>query len=92
METHLQVNSNYRIRSDAYCLILEERHVNDDKDSENHGKEYWGNPTYHSSLSSAFRKIAWFKVLKNWPDLIKIKNEIMSLRNDVKELDKKLTI
>lgn len=48
----LVINERYRISSDAYNYIVEERKIAG-KDAPEPGKEYWVNNSYHRTLRQA---------------------------------------
>ena len=67
----IQVNENYRIKSDKYCWILETR--SDGKTSNGEHKDVW-TQTYHPS----FEKIA-AKIVETEAKLAKSLAEVMSI-------------
>jgi hypothetical protein len=50
---NIQINDDYRIKSDAYNVIVETKSVV--KEGDNVGKEYWTAVGFYPNLESAYR-------------------------------------
>lgn len=81
----IRIDEDYKITSDEYQYILQEKKVKkNSKDKENIGETYWVSRGYHGSIESALK--GYKKVKIHHSD---IKN-IEQLLNKIEEIDKKI--
>ena len=78
------LNENYRIRTDTYNYILEEKKIIQDEQSKNCGKERYSIIGYYGTLEALYKGIiereikADITLLNNIEKIIKLKEDIMN--------------
>lgn len=82
----LQINKDYRVETDSYCFILQERKQYKDsprlKDKEKVGEDYWTNIGFYGNTRHLYSSLIDRKIrtsdLTNWKDLNKMLDDFLA--------------
>ena len=74
----LYLDENFRLDSDKYNFILQEKKIVQDKDSKNYGQEVWENRAYCGHIKDVLNYIIRKKIKANMDTLKSVQEAIIA--------------